>query len=43
VNNDKLSGEPILSNFVAFDLEGTLTASVAWEGMRDYLLAHDEG
>ena len=28
---------------VAFDLEGTLTAGVAWEGMRDYLLAHGEG
>ena len=25
---------------VAFDLEGTLTAGVAWEGMRDYLKAH---
>ena len=29
--------------FVAFDLEGTLTAGVAWEGMRDYLVAHEEG
>jgi len=28
---------------VAFDLEGTLTAGVAWEGLRDYLLAHGEG
>ena len=28
---------------VAFDLEGTLSAGVAWEGMRDYLVAHDEG
>ncbi len=28
---------------VAFDLEGTLTAGVAWEGMRDYLMAHGEG
>jgi phosphoserine phosphatase len=28
---------------VAFDLEGTLTAGVAWEGMRDYLVAHGEG
>lgn len=27
---------------VAFDLEGTLTAGVAWEGMRDYLKAHGE-
>ncbi len=27
---------------VAFDLEGTLTAGVAWEGMRDYLQAHGE-
>ena len=27
---------------VAFDLEGTLTAGVAWEGMRDYLVAHGE-
>ena len=28
---------------VAFDLEGTLSAGVAWEGMRDYLVAHGEG
>ena len=28
---------------VAFDLEGTLTAGVAWEGMHDYLMAHGEG
>ena len=27
---------------VAFDLEGTLTAGIAWEGMRDYLVAHGE-
>lgn len=27
---------------VVFDLEGTLTAGVAWEGMRDYLVAHGE-
>jgi HAD superfamily phosphoserine phosphatase-like hydrolase len=27
---------------VAFDLEGTLTAGVAWKGMRDYLKAHGE-
>jgi HAD superfamily phosphoserine phosphatase-like hydrolase len=26
---------------VASDLEGTLSAGVAWEGMRDYLIAHD--
>ena len=31
------------AEMVAFDLEGTLTAGVAWEGMRDYLLAHNEG
>ena len=28
---------------VAFDLEGTLSAGIAWEGMRDYLVAHGEG
>ena len=28
---------------VAFDLEGTLSAGVAWEGMRDYLVEHGEG
>jgi len=27
---------------VAFDLEGTLTAGVAWEGMRDYLKVHEQ-
>ncbi|WP_420645026.1 HAD family hydrolase [Candidatus Leptofilum sp.] len=31
------------TEIVAFDLEGTLTAGVAWEGMRDYLQAHGEG
>lgn len=31
------------ADMVAFDLEGTLTAGVAWEGMRDYLEAHNEG
>lgn len=30
------------NEIVAFDLEGTLTAGVAWEGMRDYLKAHGE-
>ena len=30
-------------DIVAFDLEGTLSSGVAWEGMRDYLQAHDEG
>lgn len=31
------------AEIVAFDLEGTLSSGVAWEGMRDYLQAHGEG
>jgi hypothetical protein len=30
-------------DIAAFDLEGTLSSGVAWEGLRDYLQAHDEG
>ncbi|WP_420631670.1 HAD family hydrolase [Candidatus Leptofilum sp.] len=31
------------TEIVAFDLEGTLSSGIAWEGMRDYLVAHGEG